>query len=212
MKYADLDNLIADYIPEATSDEEKAAIGRILDNVSAFVDAYCKRPPNYFDSVLTTDASGLPPSGSNPPLVLTAATTKRVRGEGHHFLRLPVHIFGSIESLTLNGRVINSFYESEKNGWLYIEHLSGNIYQDNQWSMVNDKWLDGVTYFVAAVWGYENIPLPIVEAVRLIVARIWSVQKGTIGQVTAEGFIHEKLIPQAAKDLLKPFVRREFEI
>ena len=208
MPYADLDNLIADYIPEATSDEENAALGRILDNVSAFVDSYCKRPTDYFKSSYEHAAEG-----TQPPEYTPETAIKRIRGEGYHFLRLPVHVFGSIESVSLNGREINSesYYESEKNGWIYFENDAFGL-EDTFSLCSNNHFFDGVTYFVAAVWGYENIPLPIVEAVRLIVARIWSVQKGTIGQVTAEGYIQEKLIPQAGKDLLKPFIKREFEI
>ena len=202
MRYADLDNLIADYIPEATSDEEVAAIGRILNSVSAFVDSYCRRPAGYFyPAPVVADAP-------------TPGQIKRVRGEGHHFLRLPVHIFGTVESVTLDGSVIDSslFYESEKNGWLYLEE--SNFYSERRFNEfdIYRFWYDRSIYKVTARWGYEVTPLPVVEAVRLIVARIWSVQKGTIGQVTAEGFIQEKLIPQAAKDLLKMFIRREFEI
>ena len=212
MRYADLDNLIADYIPEATSDEEKAALGRILDNVSAFVDSYTKRPTGYF---APNNYSQIPLYGlvnGVPTLVSAKADAKRIRGEGRHFLRLPVHVFGSVEKIELSGREINSagYYESEKNGWLYLEGdcaLAENSFYPNR-----EVFHDGVIYKVTAVWGYENTPLPIVEAVRLIVARIWSVQKGTIGQTTAEGYIQEKLIPQAAKDLLKPFIKREFEI
>ena len=195
MPYANIDELIADYIPEATSDEEKAALERILDNVSAFVDSSAKRAAGYFA-----------PSPEQ-------SSMKRIRGEGRHFLRLPVHVFGSIEKVELNGREINSdsFYESEKNGWLYFEN-DGSGLEDTFSICRNNHFFDGAVYKVTARWGYEAIPLPIVEAVRLIVTRIWATQRGTIGQTTVEGYIQEKLIPQAAKDLLKSFVKREFEI
>jgi hypothetical protein len=193
--YADIDELIADYIPEAKSDKEKAAVGRILDSVSAFVDSYLKRADGYFTA-----------SPAQPSM-------KRVRGEGKHFLRLPVHVLGSITEVTANsGSVINSnaYYESDKNGWLYAdENLVAESIFD---SCSSNVWADGQIFKVTARWGYAATPLPIVEAVRLIVARIYSVQKGTIGQTTSEGFIQERLIPQAAKDLLKPFIKREFEI
>src|SRR3982751_5326876 len=98
MAYTDKDQLIADYIPEATKASEIAAIGRILDNVCAFADTYCKRSSGYFN-----------PASDTPSI-------NRVRGEGEHFLRLPVHVFGSIESVTLYDTVIDSnrYYESEK--------------------------------------------------------------------------------------------------
>ena len=195
MRYADLDNLIADYIPEATADEEKAAIGRILDNVSAFVDAFTRRPAGYFA-----------PAAETP-------TVKRVRGEGQNFLRLPRHVFGSIEEV--GGQPFTAWtsrvYESEVSGWLYFESEGVGSEGDFTGGYSCRRWLDGRSYAVKARWGYIATPPPIVEAVRLIVARIYSVQKGTIGQTTAEGFIQEKLIPQAARDLLSAFVKREFE-
>lgn len=196
MPYADLDNLIADYIPEAKSQREKDAVGRILMSVSAFVDSYTKRPAGYFA-----------PAADE-------VSMKRVRGEGREFLRLPVHVFGSItqidnETFTAwSARV----YESDKSGWLYFESEEFGNESNFSTGYCYKRWTDSRVYKVTARWGYAAVPLPVVEAVRLITARIYSVQKGTIGQVTAEGFINERLIPQAAKDLLKQFIRREFEL
>ena len=196
MPYADKEQLIADYIPEATAAEETAAIGRILDNVTEFVDSYCKRPAGYFA-----------PSPEQPSI-------KRVRGEGMHYLRLPVHVFGSITDIGGESfqSLSASIYESEKNGWLYFE--TEEFGNENSFATGYDcrRFIDGFVYKVTARWGYAGIPLPIVEAVRLITARIWATQRGTIGQTTAEGFIQERLIPTAAKDLLKPFIKREFEV
>lgn len=195
-RYANIDELIADYLPEAKSDREKTAVGRILDSVSAFVDSHCKRSTGYFAT-----------SPNEPSM-------KRVRGEGMHYLRLPAHLFSSIAEI--NGESFESLsasiYESEKNGWLYFE--TEEFGNENSFSGDYDcrRFTNGKIYKVTARWGYAAPPLPIVEAVRLIVARIYSVQKGTIGQTTSEGFIQERLIPQAAKDLLKPFIKREFEL
>jgi hypothetical protein len=198
MRYADIDNLIADYIPEAKSEKEKTAIGRILDSVSEYVDVHCKRVAGYFS-----------PSPDAP-------TVKRLRGEGQPFLRLPVHVFGSItEVKTAYESVIapGAYYESEKNGWLYAEDDSlYSLYPEASFDLCSPTiWADGQTFKVKAQWGYAETPKPVAEAVRLITARIWSTQRGTIGQTTPEGFIQERLIPTAAKDLLKPFIRREFE-
>lgn len=219
MRYADLDNLIADYIPEAKSEREKAAVGRILDAASAFVDSYTRRPDGFYASVLVAQsASEMPPSSDTVPPVLPSPTVQRVRGEGQNFLRLPRHIFGTAQ---LQDAGFVNYYESEKNGWLYRDASNLRALDDGVSVSLNfDGYFDseylssfafGKIYLVSAVWGYAATPLPIVEAVRLIVARIYSVQKGTIGQVTTEGFIQERLIPQAAKDLLAQFIRREFE-
>lgn len=198
MRYADLDNLIADYIPEAKSEKEKAAIERILDGVSEYVDAHCKRAAGFFA-----------PSAAQPSI-------KRVRGEGQPFLRLPVHVFGSItEVKTAYESIVppGAFYESEKNGWLYAEDDSlFSLYPQASFDLCSPTiWADGQTFKIKARWGFEETPKPVAEAVRLITARIWSTQRGTIGQTTPEGFIQERLIPMAAKDLLKPFIKREFE-
>ncbi len=197
MPYANLDNLIADYLPEAKSAKEINAVTRILDSASAFVDSYCRQRSGYFS----------PLEADSPP------TLRRVRGEGNRFLRLPVHIFGSISKVELYGNLIDSaaYYESDKNGWLYLEddYIRTDVSFSSGWL---SNFAPDATYQVTARWGLATTPLPIVEAVRLIVARIYSVQKGTIGQITAEGFIQERLIPAAAKDLLKGFIKREFEI
>ena len=195
MSYANQNLLIADYIPEATSDGEIAAIGRILNNVSAFVDSYCKRPEGFFS-----------PSPE-------AVSMKRVRGEGMHYLRLPVHVFGTMGEIDSKAWSEYSayLYESEKNGWLYFETEEfGN--EDSFSAFGCRRFTENRIYKIKARWGYAATPLPIVEAVRLIVTRIWLTQRGTIGQTTAEGFIQERLIPAAAKDLLKQFIKREFEI
>lgn len=196
MPYADKDLLIADYIPEAKSQSEKDAIGRILDAVSVFVDGYCKRTSGFFN-----------PSPAD-------ATVRRVRGEGERFLRLPTHVFGSITEVTTNyGSVINSsaYYESEKNGWLYAE--DDGIYPEASFDLCSpDRWADGQTFKVTARWGYAATPLDLSEAVRLIVVRIWETQRGTLGQFTPSGFVIERLIPPAAKEILDRYKRREFEV
>lgn len=169
MRYANLDHLIADYIPEATSPEEINAVERILDAVSEWIDVHCKRASGYF-------------AASEQQ-----ASMKRARGEGQNFLRLPVHVFGSIEKVeTIYGSVIppGAYYESEKNGWLYGEDDSHySLYPEASFDLCSPTvWADGATFKVTARWGYEATPSPVAEAARLITARIWSVQKGTIGQ------------------------------
>lgn len=196
MTYADQEQLIADYLPEAKSAREIAAVDRIADAASRFVDSYCRRPADYF---------------SPAP---TAPSMKRVRGEGQSFLRLPVHVFGSITQIDNKtfSAWSNRVYESDKSGWLYFESDEFGVESNFSTGYCYKRWTSERIYKVTARWGYAATPPPIVEAVRLITARIYSVQKGAIGQVTAEGFINERLIPQAAKDLLKNFVKREFEI
>jgi hypothetical protein len=197
MAYADLNNLLADYLPEAKSVAEKAAVGRILEAVSAFVDSYCRRPAGYFN-----------PRGADTP-----ASEKRIRGCGEHFLRLPVHVPGSIESVKHGETVIaaSSYYESENLGWLYLEN-SGLGLEETFFPAQNNRWIDGAIYKVRARWGYAATPLDLSEAVRQTVVRWWETQAGTLGQVTPNGFVTERDLPRSAKLILDRYKRREFEI
>ena len=194
--YADKDLLIADYIPEAKSEKEQAAIGRILTAGSVFVDSYCRRAPGFFS-----------PAAAE-------ATEKRVRGEGLNFLRLPAHVFGSVGSVTLNGSTIEagSYYESDKNGWLYFEDslfgLESSFYEDESCRV----WRDGRVYKVTAKWGYQATPPDLSEAVRIAVTRVWETQKGTLGQITPNGFVIERALQPLAKEILDRYKRREFEV
>lgn len=193
MPYADQTQLIADYIPDAKSAAEIAAVGRILASVSAFVDTYCDRASGYFN-----------PAGGS-------ATDKRVRGEGHRFLRLPVHVFGSIAAVKILGSVVDpaNYYESDRNGWLYREEGSWPI----DFGLGNQNtWECDRVYVVTARWGYAATPLDLQEAVRQTVAAIWEKQKGVLGEVTPEGFVVERTMPLFAREVLNSYKARPFEI
>lgn len=195
MRYANLENLIADYLPEAKSEKEIAAVGRILDNISSFIDTYCRRPAGFFAPV-------------------SEENEKRVRGEGKHFLRLPVHQFGTVTQVKTNGGTVISsaaYYESEKNGWLYAEEGSRSPELSFD-SCSSNVWEDSAIFKVTAKWGYAATPPDLEEAVRLIVVRIYETQRGSLGQITPSGFVIERLIPPAAKEILDFYKRREFEI
>jgi hypothetical protein len=195
MAYTDKDQLIADYIPEAKSADEIAAVGRILDSVSAFVDTYCNRLPGFFN-----------PSPNDP-------TEKRVRGEGEHYLRLPVHVIGSVESVTLQGTEIDTadYYESDKNGWLYLENNGFGLERTFR-EACDRNWIDTAVYKVTARWGYAATPLDLQEAVRQFVAKIWETQKGVLGQVTPDGFVIERAMPLTVREILDKYKKRQFEI
>lgn len=195
MAYADLENLIADYLPEATKDEETAALERLLDNVSAFVDSYCKRKSGFFS-----------PNNTE--------TTIRAYGEGERFLRLPVHQFGSITEVTYRGSVISQadYYESDKNGWLYLED-DNNSPETSFDFCSNLRWYEGETYRVKLKLGYAETPKAIQEFCRLAVKSIWESQQGTLGQISPEGFaLKAQLFPPDLLLMIAEFRKREFEI
>ncbi|MBS1797456.1 MAG: hypothetical protein JSS81_26775 [Acidobacteria bacterium] len=195
MPYADKDQLISDYIPEAKSNAEKDAIGRILDGVCAFADSYCRRAPGYFN-----------PSPADP-------SVRRVRGEGMRFLRLPVHVAGSVSLVTFDGQTIDTadYYESDKNGWLYLEN-NGFGLERTFFAACENRWIPEGLYKVTARWGYPATPADLEEAVRLTVLRVWETQKGTLGQLMPSGFVVERALPPLAREILDRYKRREFEI
>jgi hypothetical protein len=194
MHYADLENLIKDYLPEASKPAEKESVGRILDAVSAFVDSYTKRPAGFFN-----------PSPADP-------TMKRIRGEGERFLRLPVHVKGTTEApITVENVSSTLFYESDGKSWLYFEDSTFGF--DDDFDCCSSRiWQNGRAYKVTARWGYAATPADLSEAVRQIVVRWYETQKGTLGQITPNGFVVERDVPKSAKAILDSYKKREFEI
>ena len=195
MPYADLDQLIRDYLPEAKSTNERASVSNILDGVSSFVDSYCKRLPGFF-----TASPNLP-------------AVKRVRGEGERFLRLPVHVIGSVTQLTFYEQIIptTDYYESDKNGWIYLEN-NGFSSERTFLEAGTNRWFFDAPYKVTARWGYAETPKDLQEAVRQTVARWYETQKGTLGQITPNGFVIERDLPKSAKLILDNYKKREFEV
>lgn len=187
MAYADIDQLKADYLPDLKSTAEIAAVTRTLDNVSSFVDTYCRRTAGFFS-----------PSAEAP-------SEKRVRGEDENFLRIPLHVFGSIDQVTENGIAIDIdlCYESDVNGWLYL---------DSDLLPKEPSWTDGQIYKVTARWGYAATPADLQEAVRQLVVKIWETQRGVLGQVTPNGFVIERAMPPFVREVLDRYKKRQFEI
>lgn len=189
MPYANLENLLKDYLPEVAKQIEKDAVERMLNGVSSFVDQYCKREKGYFN-----------PSPETPSM-------KRVRGEGHHFLRLPRHIADSITEI--NGQsfaeLSTQLYESEKNGWLYYETQEFGGYSTRCFE-------NGKVYKITARWGFEETPADIQQAVCQIVQRWFRTANGIIGEQMPNGFVLERDMPKSAKAILDTYIKREFEI
>lgn len=193
MAYADIDALRADYLTNCNSVAEIAAATRMLDAATRFVDSYCRRPVGYFD-----------------PAAVGAAE-RRFRGDGENFLRLPVHVFGSISQVTVDGNVIDAanYYESDQNGWLYRED---SVWQSDEGFTPYQLWEQGRTFKVTARWGYAATPADIQQAVMLIAVSLWDRQKGTLGDVSPEGFVIERAMPLLAREILDRYKRREFEV
>lgn len=185
-EYADLNELIADYLPETRSAAELAALGRILTATTKAIDSYCDRPDQYFA-----------PAAEE-------ATVKYFRGQNKLYLPLPVHV-GEVETVVgvEQGYTLTESNWVERSGWLYRSYTNGSPFR---------LWLRGVQYAVTARWGYEATPADVVEACRQWVVHLFERQQGTIGQVTPSGFVIERDMPPVVKTLLAPYVRKEFEV
>jgi hypothetical protein len=191
-RYADLDLLLADLLPELKSDEEKDAVERTLDAASLFVDSYCKRPIGYFSP--------------SPNL----ATIRYFIGEGTSFLRIPEHVRGTVSVAFVDS---SAWYESEQ-GWLYSMNAFDGFFEyessgRNQYPL----WVKNKRYAVSARWGYASTPDDVREAVRQITVKWFQTSRGIFGtsDVTPAGFIVERDLPLSARAILDNYVKREFE-
>lgn len=190
-KYTTAAIVISDYMPEVDGSDNAivAIVDRLIESVSEFVDEYCKRPIEYFM-----------PAGDT-------ASVRNVRGRAERFLQLPKHVAGSV---SIEGISDASWYEHASNGWLYYNDQT-NV-TDYFPAGENEFWEAGRLYPVSAIWGYAATPGPIAAATAEIVAAIFAKGRGIVGEVSPEGFIVEREIPLTARAMLKPYVRREFEI
>lgn len=188
--YADLAELVADYLPEMRSDAEIAAVGRILEAVSVQIDSYCDRPRGYFEPASDT------------------ATTRIFRGSSKPYMQIPVHV-GEVSTVTGSefGQSFDATYWLHRGGWLYRSYLNGSLN-----GSPFQVWSRDVEYTVTARWGYAETPADIKEAARQLTVHYFERSKGTIGQINPNGFVIERDMPLSVVTLLSPYVRLEFEI
>lgn len=206
MNYFDVDILIADKLPEllpkVDGDEINAddvdTITRLCEAVSSFIDRYCKRRAGYFAAAVYTDD------------VIEAGTVRRYRGEGKRYLRIGNHVAGTL-SVTSPVIAADRYYEHDSNGWLYA--LDTNFNDEGDYFVNSDCFFEaGRPYEITAVWKFDPSPADVIEAGSQIVAAIWDKGKGVVGEVTPAGFVVDRDIPLTAAALLKPYIKRPFEI
>src|SRR5581483_4364846 len=74
-----------------------------------------------------------------------------------------------------------------------IRSLIGLRFRAGSISLVVSKlgglWQSGVQYRVTARWGYEATPSDVTEACRQWAVYFFERQKGTLGQITPNGFV-----------------------
>lgn len=184
--YVSLEELINDQLPEVKSAKEREALTHTLEAACAAVDGMCKRPVDYF-----AVAEELP-------------SARVFAGEGTGHLRLPVHVAYSIDQTTgvdAGGHPVTGWVE--RSGWLYMTSGFGRL---------GGVWCRGCLYTVRARWGYEQTPFDVREAVKQLAKHFYERQRGVMGEVSPSGFVIERDAPPSVKMLLKPYVKKEFEI
>ena len=185
MNYATLDEVISDCLPEVKSTTERAALGRFLEAASRAIDTFTKRPANYFA-----------PAAQPAP--------RNFAGEGTNYLRIPIHVEGSIDSATgvqVGGHPLTNWIE--QGGWLYMTKGFGSL---------GGVWVRGSLYTVRARWGYEATPADIVMACKDLTTHYFNKHRGVIGQITPSGFVIERDVPPTIKPILAQYKRKEFEV
>ena len=135
-------------------------------------------------------------------------TPRRFRGAGENYLQMPPYVPGTA---SIDGIAPSVYYENDVNGWLFWndQNFNGGDYFAGSRRGFFEA---GRVYIVSARWGFAETPPPIVAATKEIAAAIWSKGAGIIGDVSPSGFVIERDIPITTKALLKPYIRREFEV
>lgn len=213
--YFTVATVIADKMPEllpATGGGANAAdvttVTHICEAVTAFIDSYTKRRSGYFSA----------PIYSGGPPVIEAGTERIYRGEGQKYLRIGVHVPGTV-LITKPVMSAGATYErpDDPHSFLYAKDLFGGTLEDGYFDEIDEEQIknffrSGWSYTVKAVWKFPATPPDILEAGGEIIKTIWDKGKGVVGEVSPSGFVVERAIPLTAAAMLKPYIRRPFEI
>lgn len=192
-RYITIAELKSYALPELNidDDEQVAAAELLIESVSAFVDRHCKRPDEYFS-----------PAAAD-------ATVRRFRGEGQDYLRIGKHVG---PAAVTNPAVSASVLYESGNGWLRWSQQATNGDDDFLATIAGGFFRRDQVYSVSARWGFASTPADIKQAVALIVGEIHERGKGVIGEISPAGFVIEREMPLQARAILRPWIRREFEI
>lgn len=176
------------YLPQVTSDEDKAKLAEIIARVSRRIDAYVTdgHETDYFA-----------PSPSEP-------SARIMRGSGDSFLELPEFVAGSVADVTAPEGFTVPAWEEE--GRLLVIVTGAGVRTRRQ------VWREGVPYAVTARWGRETMPLDVTEACLQLVVRTYrkadDAFSGVIGDIQTDSAVIEKAMPIAVKDILDVHRRR----
>jgi hypothetical protein len=170
------------YLPQVSSDEDKAALAEIITRVSRRIDAYVTdgRAENYF-APAADEASEITVYGDDMSLML-----------------LPAFVPGSVSKvLGLHGVEIMNFVE--RNGGIQLTDAAGSVSRGLFFG-------EGIAYKVTARWGLAALPGDINEAALQLTVRTYRSKdeafSGVIGGLRTDGSIIERAMPAAVKEAL----------
>lgn len=190
--YATASDIINDYLPEHAGDPAiEDVVERIIVGVSAAIDSYCRMPAGYFD------------------VAPAAATMRQFRGEDRRYLRLPVHIIGTVSVAGIDSA---SVYEHPRSGWLHWKKADIEPFDNYDWVCYR-TFKSSVVYEVTARWGWPAVPDAINEVTRQLTARIFEKRRGVIGETVINDLAFSEIrFSPFAQDVLEAFKRREFQV
>ncbi len=197
--YATLAELL-DYLPLVSSDEDKAALGRMLTRGSRAIDAYTRR---------ADDAFAPAPEDESEQIIY---------GTGQAVLLLPEFVAGSIESVTApQGYYLPAGYVEFRRRDITTGALRVGLHTATTDKILTPRvvWASGVPFTIVARWGFQAIPGSIKEALLQLLVRWWRTKDeaftGVIGSLGTDRTIIERGFPSGVKTLLEPYVLEEAE-
>ncbi|MET0646977.1 MAG: hypothetical protein ABW208_10180 [Pyrinomonadaceae bacterium] len=187
MDYTDLDDLIRGYLPNVTSDEDKATLAGMITRASRTLDGRTRREENAF-APAPAEAAG-----------------RVFYGEGSAVLRISEYVAGSIDSVTGPASSLPEGYVEFRRAKITGLHTATT----QKILTPRVAWERGVPYTVTARFGFEATPGAVVEATNQLVRAWWRQQAGeTFGAVGDVGQRPqpERGIPKLVDELIAPYV------
>ena len=179
---------VTGYLPDVTTDEDKAKLANVITRSSRRIDDYVTdgAVENYFA-----------PSPAAP-------TPRIIRGDGNSYLSLPEFVAGSVTTVTAPAGFTVHEYD-EVSGRLIIKNSAGALTRYR-------VWVDGMPYTVTARYGFAATPGAVTEACLMIVVRTYRSSdeafSGVIGNINRDNQIIERALPAAAQEMLDVYRRK----
>lgn len=195
--YGDIEELITGYLPNVTSDEDKAALASMLTRASRAIDTRTRRPANAFAPAADSTSEQM------------------FYGDGAAVLLLPEFVTGSVETVTApTGYMPPGWAEFRRRevstGALRVGlHTATATTSGILTPLV--PWAKGVPFTVKARWGFGATPPEIVEACFQLVRHWWRQQSGEVSGAIGDleqrrGSSDRSAIPRGVEQLIESYI------